>query len=97
MDKQTILDVLNNLEVVDQQGGDEAWMLVDVTPEMIEELDHVGVEKETVLKYGDDESVCILALAFGEKYANFWHKGQLVNWPQEAVDLIEEMESALRS
>ncbi|MEI2284990.1 hypothetical protein [Paenibacillus polysaccharolyticus] len=96
MDKQSILDVLNSLEVVDQQGGDDAYMIVDVTPEMLTRLAEVGVSKETVLNYGDEESTCILALAFGENYANFYYKG-LVNWPQEAVDLIEEMDSALRS
>ncbi|EHS59419.1 hypothetical protein [Paenibacillus sp. Aloe-11] len=78
LNKQAILDVLNSLEVVDEQGGDDAYMLVDVTPEMLDKLAYVGVSKDTVVKYGDEESICILALAFGEGYANGFERNRLV-------------------
>lgn len=90
MNKQAVLDVLNSLEVVESQGGDDAYALVDVTDEMLEELAAVGISRETALKYGDDTSICILALAFGEGYANYYCK-KLVNWPEEAVELIDEL------
>lgn len=97
MDKQAILNVLNNLEVEERNGGDDAYILVNQTPETVAQLNELGVSQDIISKYGDGATFCILALAFNEGYANFWYKGRLVNWPQEAVDLIEEMESALRS
>ncbi|MCM3131864.1 hypothetical protein M3629_03660 [Paenibacillus polysaccharolyticus] len=96
-DKQAILDVLNSLEVVEKQGGEDSYILVKNNVETRKKLISLGVNPKAINDYGDKETFCILALAFNEGYANFWHKGLLVNWPQEAVDLIEEMESALRS
>lgn len=87
---QAILDVLNNLEVVDQCGGDDAYILVENSLETREKLNNLGVKPETLINYGDEETFCILALAFGEGYANFFYK-KLVNWPKEAVELIEEL------
>lgn len=78
MNRQAILDVLNSLEVVEQNGGDEAYILVDVTPEMVNELAEVGVTQDTIHKYGDAETTCILAMAFCEGYANGFDKGKLV-------------------
>lgn len=78
MNKQAILDVLNSLEVVEQNGGDEAYILVDVTPEMVDELADFGVTQDTIHKYGDAETTCILAMAFCEGYANGFDKGKLV-------------------
>lgn len=70
MNKQAILDVLNSLEVVDQQGGDDAYMLVDNNDDVRGKLAAVGVTSETIRQYGDDESFCVLALAFGEGYCD---------------------------
>lgn len=70
MSKQAILNVLNNLEVVDQKGGNEAYMLVDNNDDVRKKLAAVGVTSETIKRYGDDESFCILALAFGEGYCD---------------------------
>ncbi|MEK3658224.1 hypothetical protein NSQ29_01515 [Paenibacillus sp. FSL F4-0236] len=78
MNNQAILNVLNSLEVVEQNGGDEAYILVDVTPEMVDELAEFGVTQDTIYKYGDAETVCILAMAFCEGYANGFVKGKLV-------------------
>ncbi|WP_179283599.1 hypothetical protein [Paenibacillus sp. VTT E-133291] len=62
--------MLNSLEVVDQQGGDDAYMLVDNNDDVREKLAKVGVTSETIRQYGDDESFCVLALAFGEGYCD---------------------------
>lgn len=90
MNKQAILDVLNNLEVVEQQGGEDAYILVKNNLENCAKLVPLGVKDSVINSYGDKETFCILALAYGEGYANFYHKG-LVNWPDDAVDLIESL------
>jgi hypothetical protein len=70
MNRQAVLDVLNGLEVIDQQGGEDAYMLVENSEENRAKLSEVGVSAETILKYGDTETFCILALAFGEGYCD---------------------------
>lgn len=70
MKKQEVLNVLNSLEVVDSQGGEDAYMTVDNNEEVRQKLSAVGIDAETIRKYGDDESFCVLALAFSEGYAD---------------------------
>ncbi|SDK47578.1 hypothetical protein [Sediminibacillus albus] len=84
MRKQKVLDVLNNLEVFEQQGGEDAYMLVEINDDVLNKLEQVGVSEKTVKKYGDDETFCILAFAFGEGYANDY-VGQLVYEYQEDI------------
>ncbi|MGO4369361.1 hypothetical protein AB4Z21_00945, partial [Paenibacillus sp. MCAF20] len=80
MDKQAILDVLNNLEVIEQQSGDEAYILVSNDSVNREELNAVGVSTETFEQYGDEYTFCILALAFGEGYCDEYRDGKFVLW-----------------
>lgn len=80
MDKQAVLDVLNSLEVIETNGGDDAYILVENSEENRSKLSAVGVPSETIQQYGDDETFCILALAFGEGYADEWRDGKLVLW-----------------
>ncbi|WP_342422906.1 hypothetical protein [Paenibacillus sp. FSL E2-0178] len=79
-EKQLILDVLNSLEVIEQQGGDDAYILVSNSEENRAELAAVGVSSEVIERYGEDETFCILALAFNEKYADDYEKGKLILW-----------------
>lgn len=74
--KKQVLDVLNNLEIVEE--GSEGYILVENSPEVHEKLNALGVSSETINKYGDDETFCIIALAFTEKYANEFLNGKLV-------------------
>jgi hypothetical protein len=81
MDKQAILDVLNSLEVKDYQGGEDAYILVDNNDVVRNRLAAVGVDAETIRKYGDDESsFCILTMALSEGYCDDYRNGQLVLW-----------------
>lgn len=86
MNNKAILNVLNNLEVEERNDGEDAYILVNQTPDTVTALNGLGVSQDTISKYGDGEAFCILALAFGEGYANFYHNG-LVEWPEEAVEL----------
>jgi len=81
MNKQAVLNVLNALEVVDQQGGEDAYMIVKINEENLAELAEVGVTKEMVEGYGTDgEDFCILAYAFSEGLADDFEDGKLIIW-----------------
>lgn len=77
VDKQAILDVLNSLEVMEYQGGEEAYALVENTLENRAELNHFGITEETVNKYGDNETFCIFALAFDNGFSDYHQGGKL--------------------
>lgn len=80
MNKQAILDVLNSLKVEEINGGDDPYILVANTEENRKKLNAVGVSDEVIQKYGDDETFCILALAFSEGFADEYRDGKLVIW-----------------
>lgn len=80
MNKQAVLDVLNSLEVIETNGGEDAYILVANSEENRMKLNAVGVTDETITRYGDDETFCILALAFNEGYADEYRDGKLVLW-----------------
>lgn len=77
MSRQAICDVLNSLEVIEQQGGDDAYILVANNKTNRVKLAAVGVPLDKINLYGDGESFCILALAFGEGYASDYRDGRL--------------------
>lgn len=80
MNKQEVLDVLNELEVIEQQGGDDAYILVSNNSENRTKLNAVGVFSDILGNYGDEETFCILALALGEGYCDDYRNGKLVLW-----------------
>ena len=78
MDRQNILDALNSLEVVETNGGDEPYMIVENNEANRAKLNAVGVSDEIISKYADEECFCILGLAFGEGYADNFINGKFV-------------------
>lgn len=86
IDKNKVLDVLNSLEVVEE--GSEGYILVENSPEVHEKLNALGVASKTINKYGDEETFCIIALAFTEGYANEFVDGKLVSLAQSAMWLV---------
>lgn len=81
MNKQAVLDALNNLEVFEQQGGEDAYVLVKNSKENREKLLAVGVTNEEIDAAGDDETFCILALSFNQnQYADDYMDGKLILW-----------------
>lgn len=90
IEKQRVLDALNSLEVVDENGGDSAYLIVDSSNENLEKLNVVGVTKETALKYGDEETFCILALAFSEGYADLYDGSKLIAFDRSFEVSIEK-------
>jgi hypothetical protein len=81
IEKQKVLDVLNSLKVIESSGGEEAYALVENNEENRSFLNELGVTTETITGYGDEETFCILALAFSEGYANDYIDGKLVIVP----------------
>ncbi|WP_337982817.1 MazG nucleotide pyrophosphohydrolase domain-containing protein [Lysinibacillus sp. C5.1] len=89
IDKQAILDVLNSLEVIEQEGGESAYLLVKNNVENHKKLNAVGVPSKTINNYGDKETFCILALALSEGYADHYNafKGGLVLEPENRIEI----------
>lgn len=77
-EKQRVLKVLNGLDVFEENGGEEAYMLVHYNEENRGVLNDVGITDETMLKYGDESSFCILSLAFIEGYCDIYDGNELI-------------------
>lgn len=84
--KQAVLNVLNDMEWIDTQGGEEGWILVESSEENLQALEEVGISRELALGYGDEETFCVAALAFGEHLADVWdpEKG-LIMYSEEGI------------
>ncbi|MGG1637208.1 hypothetical protein [Paenibacillus sp. NRS-1760] len=80
MNKQTALNVLNSLEVIEQQGGEDCYILVANSEENRKKLNAVGISNETIQAYGDNDTFCILSIAFNEGLCNEYNNGRLVIW-----------------
>ncbi len=84
--KQIVLDVLNSLEVVETEGGDYSAILVDNSPENRAKLNAVGVTDEQINQYGDEETFCILSLAFHMGFANEVTENWKLVWNDGSTD-----------
>ncbi|MGE6515178.1 hypothetical protein [Lysinibacillus sphaericus] len=95
IDKQAVLDVLNSLEVIEQNGGENAYLLVGNNVENHKKLNALGVPSKTINNYGDEETFCILALALSEGYADYYNafKGGLVLEPEncEGIEMNKQI------
>ncbi|GEM_PF-3901995 len=84
LNRQAICDVLNSLEVVEQEGGESAYISVEDNCENREKLYAMGITKESIDAVGDGygETFDILALAFydGKPFADDYEKGKFVVW-----------------
>ena len=76
--KRAIIDVLNGLEVIEQNGGEDAYILVENSKENHIVLNQVGLSSETINKYVNDGAFCILDLACGEGLASLYIDGKLI-------------------
>lgn len=79
IERQMVLNCLNRMEVIESEGGDSAYALVENNEDNRELLKEAGISLETALRYGDNETFCILALACGEGYAN-WYDGNKLSY-----------------
>lgn len=78
MSDQKILDVLNNTEIFERNGGEDPYLLVEITPENEKAFNEAGVSTETLKRYGDDTTFCLLALALGEGFADEYNRGTFI-------------------
>lgn len=92
IDTDKVLEVLNGLEIVEE--GAEGYILVENSKEVHEKLNALGVTSETINKYGDHETFCIITLAFTEGYANDFVEGKLQKdkWIEQKLTEVFEVE-----
>lgn len=110
LNRKRIVDVLNSLEVIEQSGGEDCYILVKNSVENRKRLNDVGVPSVVIDRYGDVDTFCILALAFGEGLADYWMGGLRVydeidkelrnrvdkgkGTPQDAILLLNALKTA---
>ncbi|WP_135552076.1 hypothetical protein [Paenibacillus cymbidii] len=81
MNRQAICDVLNSLEVIERQGGEDAYILVADNPVNRQKLIDVGVSEEEIGSASDSEGTfCILATALNGAYADDYENGKFIVW-----------------
>lgn len=88
MNRQPIIDVLNEMlrnDVVDSNGGEDAYLLVEDNEVNRSKLRKVGIADEQISNFTDDDCFCILALAFNEKLADDYTH-EFIIWNQLVDD-----------
>lgn len=90
------LHFLNQMEVIEENGGEEAYALVENNEENRLLLQEAGIPLETALRYGDEDTFCIISLAISEGYATYYTGDKLI-YHDISVDgiksgIIERME-----
>lgn len=86
--RKRALYFLNQMEVIEENGGDSAYAIVENNEENRQLLQEAGIPLETALKYGDGETFCIIALACSEGYAT-WYNGSELIYHEVSVNEIE--------
>lgn len=86
--RERALHYLNQMEVIESQGGEESYALVENNEKNRYLLTEAGIPLETALKYGDSETFCIIALACSEGYAT-WYTGDKLIFNEVSVNDIE--------
>ncbi|MCR6108651.1 hypothetical protein HXA34_20360 [Salipaludibacillus agaradhaerens] len=95
LEKANVLEVLNDLEVIETNGGEEAYVLVENNADNHKRLNDVGISSETINKYGDEDTFCILALAFSEGYCDFYDDGELIAFEESTEVDVQEGKSVV--
>lgn len=85
---------LNQMYVVEANGGEDAYAIVENNETNQRLLKLAGIPLEEALKYGDEEGFCVLSLVFGEDIANYWSGGQFLYIEElDEVDKLKEENS----
>lgn len=80
INKHIACNVLNNLEVIDKEGGDWAYIHVEDNAINRQELYDIGIGNEDIDKVADDGAICILSLALEFKLADDYENGYFIVW-----------------
>lgn len=78
IDKKAVVEVLNSFEIVEVNGGDSAYILVEDNKANRKALNKVGVSNKTINKYSDKENICILSLGFSENLVDLYDGDKLI-------------------
>ncbi|MFS0883262.1 hypothetical protein [Metabacillus niabensis] len=93
VDRKRVIDVLNSLEVIESNGGDQAYLLVENSEKNRGLLNNVGITNEIINKYGDKETFCILSLGIREGFCDLYFDGKLIYFDESIV--IESNDKSL--
>lgn len=85
-ERKKVVDALNSLEIIESQGGEEGYAIFEINDENRATLNAVGLTDDVIHSYGDDETSCILAIGFGEGYADLYTGNELIVY-EEKVEL----------
>lgn len=89
-EKQKVIDALNSLEIIETNGGDEAYALFENNEENRAILNEVGISDDVINGYGDEETSCIIAIGFGEGYADLYDGNKLIVFEENVeIDMGE--------
>lgn len=90
LEKQKVVEALNSLEIIESNGGEEAYALFENSQENRTVLNKVGISDDVINGYGDEETSCILAIAFGEGYADLYDGNKLIVFEEKVEIELEE-------
>lgn len=79
---QAFVNALNELEneVFEVTGGDDASRIVELTTDVYNKLKAVGVTEQEIKNAGDDNSFCLLSLAFSKYPGQIEYDGKFRVW-----------------
>lgn len=88
MSVQAFVNVLNELQgsVFESNGGDDAYKLVENTAAVREKIRAFGITEQEIKNAGDEDSFCLLALAFGKYPGQLVYDGQFRVWNGNSED-----------
>lgn len=94
---QAFVNVLNELQssFFESNGGDDAYMLVENTASVREKLSAVGITEQEIKNAGDNDSFCLLALAFGKHAGQLEYDGEFRMSNDITLEQLYEMQKVL--
>lgn len=95
IEKQKVVEALNSLEIIETNGGESAYALFENNEENRAVLNKVGISDDVINGYGDEETSCMLAIGFGEGYADLYDGNKLIVFEEQVEIELEEGLSAI--
>lgn len=95
INKKAVVKVLNSFEIVEVNGGDSAYILVEDKKENRKALNKVGISNKTINKYSDKENICILSLGFSENLVDLYDGDKLIAFDSQFEVEIEKGKSII--
>lgn len=76
--RRNAVEALNSLEIIETNGGEEAYALFENNEGNHAILNEAGISSDVINRYGDGETSCLLSIGMGEGYADLWDGNKLI-------------------